>query len=276
MSEPKRHHYLPQFYQLGFTLDGKNLCLYDRKLNEMRPARPRNTALIGHYNSFTEDDGTKNTVMETYLCAVEGRAASAIKAAFNQHHLTGQQRANLAEFIAFQFYRVPRFDSELKEMMKAIFRHGMPQEAADSIDGSRNLTLSMMWNLVPEIKRIILLQDWFFLHCPPGSSFVTSDSPFTIIPPKPSEERLFATNGICMPGVKKWFPLTSRLGLMMGDRGDKVLHSNVFQDQIDALNAFIAIGSFQYLLARDKSTLEDLIAKTGIDKNPPIQVMGVV
>jgi hypothetical protein len=66
MPPPKRHHYLPVFYQQGFCSDGF-LWIYDWKENKFRRDQPINTAVIGRYYSFDAASGEESTAVEEFL-----------------------------------------------------------------------------------------------------------------------------------------------------------------------------------------------------------------
>src|ERR1043165_1464790 len=60
MAKPKRHHYLPEFYLAGFTLDGareSTFTVFDRDECQFREQTPPNTAVRGYYYAV-EDEAT--------------------------------------------------------------------------------------------------------------------------------------------------------------------------------------------------------------------------
>jgi hypothetical protein len=62
-ANPKRHHFLPEFYLNGFARDGL-LWLYDRGRKQYRRQTPHNTAIIGHYYTFENEKGEKDYSVE--------------------------------------------------------------------------------------------------------------------------------------------------------------------------------------------------------------------
>src|ERR1041384_1076630 len=106
MSNPKRHHYLPQFYLEGFTRNGM-LCVFDREKNEYRNQRPKDTAVIRHLYTWTDESGEKHYDLEQMLSLVEGRAKLVIQAIEKGANPSPLQRCHLAWFLALLACRVP-------------------------------------------------------------------------------------------------------------------------------------------------------------------------
>ena len=75
---PKRHHFLPEFYLNGFARDGL-LWLYDRDRKQYRRQTPHNTAIIGHYYAFENQEGEKDYSVEKFLSVIEGKAKATIE-----------------------------------------------------------------------------------------------------------------------------------------------------------------------------------------------------
>lgn len=64
MGNPKRHHFLPEFYLYGFAKDGM-VWLHDKKLEQFRHQTPTNTAVIGHYYTTLDEQGEKDYETKT-------------------------------------------------------------------------------------------------------------------------------------------------------------------------------------------------------------------
>ena len=115
MSSPKRHHYLPQFYLKGFCRD-EYLWVYDRKTNQVRRQTPINTAIQSHYYSVEDEDGVKNTEIESFLSQIEGLTKPIIQKVSNKDEISGEEKEILSVFLAILMNRVPDFEKSVDIM----------------------------------------------------------------------------------------------------------------------------------------------------------------
>ena len=75
----KRHHWWPMCHSSLWTDEEGCITVYD-KLNGVRRLRPNNTAVIGHYNTVRQLDGSTDTSLEEYFANdVEGRAGPVLR-----------------------------------------------------------------------------------------------------------------------------------------------------------------------------------------------------
>jgi len=108
--------------------------------------------------------------------------------------------------------------------------------------------------------------EWIYLFAPPGSSFITSDSPLFLIPPKDYKKtHPFEGVGIATPGVIKIMPLTSRVCLSIGDVGTKVSSRVIDKKKVRAINRWVGTSSDQFIYAKDKPLLERIIKDRKLD-----------
>ena len=77
MSQPKLHHYVPQFYLRRFTDASDRLWLWDRDHDRTFTARPRNVAAERHFYRLTElvEQGHDPLTMEKQFSDLEGQVA---------------------------------------------------------------------------------------------------------------------------------------------------------------------------------------------------------
>ena len=71
----KSHHYLPQCYLKGFTHNGKQLFLYDKKKDIVRPGNIENSFRLWNRNTMRRADGTKDDWLEKVYGDVENDCA---------------------------------------------------------------------------------------------------------------------------------------------------------------------------------------------------------
>jgi hypothetical protein len=132
--KPKRHHIVPESYQHGFTRDGM-LSVFDRTTRTFRRQTPKNTAVMGHYYAVLNEQGERDYSVETMLSEFEGWGASAIRKLEERQMLSGEERLDLAYFVALLFTRVPRFEREMEEIADATIK-AVAQKMYSSVEAA--------------------------------------------------------------------------------------------------------------------------------------------
>ncbi|MDB5100890.1 MAG: hypothetical protein JWM80_5311 [Cyanobacteria bacterium RYN_339] len=121
MSEPRRHHYLPQFYLAGFTPRGSkddHLQVLDLQTGKTWRAKP---ASVAHQNDYYRlDDGAPDPfALEKGLANFEGQAADALKGVLGEKQIGDfERRVVLVNFIALMALRVPSQRNILADFKK--------------------------------------------------------------------------------------------------------------------------------------------------------------
>jgi hypothetical protein len=121
MSNPKNHHYIPQSYQLLFSLDGKNLFYLDK--NDCRilgPAGPRNFCSENFLYSLTGNaakaSDSPTFIENPMLSTIDGAFATEVgKLISDDHDKTDVSLYNLSMFFGFLSARRPSLINEFKD-----------------------------------------------------------------------------------------------------------------------------------------------------------------
>ncbi len=127
---------------------------------------------------------------------------------------------------------------------------------------SKEWRLEMMMSLGSELIGFFLNMDWLFLEAPNKSSFITSDNPFVLVPPKDCNPR----GGMITKGAKKVIPLSLKTCLIMGDYGQKIVSGSISSENVRKINLNIAAHCDRFIIGRDRALLERLVKITKIDK----------
>lgn len=295
MSEPKRHHYLPQFYLEQFCRDGA-FWVYDRDTSEFRRQTPKNTAIISHYYSVEDGDGNKRTGIESLLSQIEGRAKSIMGKLVAQDAISESDKAEFSVFVAFMMNRVPDFEKSvnaveshmIKRASRLIFSDEKrvqaildqmeretgkrPEISAKklaefhksglyTVEMHRNESLRLMLDLSMELARCFQQMDWVVFRAPAKTSFITTDNPVVLVPPVDFEAGFYGV-GILTKGARKFFPLSQATCLVMGDRGDRVVHRNVDRQSVRGVNLTLASYSDRFVIGRDEALVRSMVATT--------------
>ncbi len=293
MSEPKRHHYLPEFYLEGFCRDGL-LWLYDREKREFRQQSPKNTAVQSYYYSLVDYEGAKDSGVEKMLSQVEGLAKPLRDKLLARGKLTTQERAEFALFVALMMNRVPDFEKSMNKIAEDMARRiadiafgdekrasatmqslekktGVKPDvsAKEMVDfqergqyeirANRNLSLKAMVELSAEAACLFAQMDWQVWHAHTKAAFVTTDNPVVILPPKDHRPDSMFSVGLISEGAKKLFPLSKEAMLVMRDRGESLQHADVPRPITRALNAWLAGHSDRFVLASSEALLASIV-----------------
>ena len=301
MPDPKRHHYLPQFYLEGFA-DRGTLCIYDRVERAYREQTPRNTAVISHYYSYEGEEGELQTEFETALARVEGEAKPVVeKLAIDRKPISARERQVLSLFIALLRMRVPDFEKEVGELMDTIVKKvnrivfateettqatlkWIEEETGEEVDASpedllrfaaeekyeltnpRARSLGLMFSLADDLARIIYELDWIVAFAGPGADFLTTDNPFTIVPPPKHLRIPHRGVGIVTPGAEKYVPLTRSSLLGMLAPGGRLGFLEFSPEQVEIANMNNATNCDRFVIGPNKDTVRRAVTATGVDK----------
>ena len=124
MSEPKKHHYLPQFYLEKFKISPQT-TKYPRvfvieKSIEPRsfPAPIHDTGCIRDYNTLDLEEGRDRTSIEDSLSRVEAIHSGVLSQLIASRSSDAGDREELSFLIALMYCRVPKFKGYVQNTMK--------------------------------------------------------------------------------------------------------------------------------------------------------------
>lgn len=297
---PKKHHYIPQFYLKGFSIDRDHLYILDKLAEEDKRIRHQTTESIAFQNnlySFQAKDRGKDT-LEAAFAQMEGLAADIIRKVENKEELTVQERNDLALFISFLWIRVPnskkKFERSTKELYEKTARMSiqmtpkenlrkffesrgekMTDEELDDlkdfgsnekrsiikVDVPQNYWIKQMLAMGLEISPALEIADWEFKVAEKQFAFVTSDNPFLLLPSRPILP--FEGVGLLTPGAKKIIPLTAKICLVIHEpqKEPKTVYTKTNKDMVRKINDWIVKYSERFVFSPDKGKIEK-IAKT--------------
>jgi len=312
MPEPKRHHYLPESYLRRFTRGGAPdslFAVYDRQQDEFRIQTPRNTAVANYYYTVQTAAGEKSAHIEKGLAQVEDLAKPVIEKLPAGEQPTSHDRQNLALFIALLHTRVPQFERATLEMATGVYkktsrlalptqesvatrlRSLYPDQPPDDAtvaqlfqifqNGEYEMKFDKGW-----LRRMMLemalsvgwglwQMHWVAYRAHPTTSFITSDSPFVVLPPRKFPRVFPFTYGIETPGAVKVVPLTQSLCLCIGDKGLTLQHQQVPQSEVRAINVQVARNCERNVIGRDMDLVKSIVAKahlSGTERGPIARV----
>lgn len=299
MSVPKRHHILPEFYLEGFCLEG-TLWLYDRELDEYREQTPRNTTVQAHYYSFRDESGELVTGIESALAEIEGQASPIVEKLSARVPLDWKERQILSIFLALLRVRTTDFEKEIGELTDTMYKEVnkivfgteetteailaeieseigetlqiSPEEIMEvvregryEVQTERLHSLGLMFPLAEDLAKELFMMDWLMVFSPPVSSFITTDNPFTVVPPLNRVPHRGV--GISTPGAQKQIPLSQDVCLVLLDKGGRGFFLDIDKSQVRQINRNAATNCDRFVIARDEALLRSIVSLTRVDKS---------
>jgi hypothetical protein len=145
-----------------------------------------------------------------------------------------------------------------------------PESMVEAVQG-RRLTLKaterpFLQNMIQQsesIAKVIESLDWQVLIAPGSSGFITSDNPLVLVAPKEFDSERFGDGiGFGIPGAIKYFPLTRRLCLRLGDLDSGFVYTNVDSEMVRVVNHNVAAHSDRFIIGPDRNQLESVIIRS--------------
>ncbi len=298
---PRRHHYVPVFYQNHFLNVSGLLWVYDRKLNTYKELHPDSVCFKKDLYAVKPEGGSRDASVESeYLAKVDGLGASAIRDIVERKLTRSVQRA-VAYFAAHQFMRLPSKRRQISEQyertavdaMRVTFantdrakevldrlaektgtRDDMSPELMVQFVKGDNMRLvateiPFLTNLISqaqELSGLIARFDWQVLVSPEDRGFITCDDPLVIVPPEGVRNV-----GLAVPGAVKYLPLTRHLCLRLGDFDAGLTFRNIDGETVRTVNKNIAADSDRFIMGPVLSQLQKIVEQSGsteVDATP--------
>ncbi|MGM9489773.1 DUF4238 domain-containing protein [Ideonella sp. YS5] len=277
---PAQQHYLSRFYLQGFA-ENRRVAVYDRTDGAVNSLPPKRVAALEHFYTFIDNQDRQRFELEAVFGIVESRAGSILKSVVSRLPITSLDREYLSLFIAMHAVRTPAAlaesrivrekaerarwkltvpdkraayawvkdwkpetpEDELRDLADKLFemisgdhfRINVPDEAARA-------TSLQTWNIVAEA---IFERDWVVMHAPPGTDFITSDSPVVLIS-RPGTDDL--PTSYRSPHASVFFPLSRKALLGMSGAERTIVHADATAVQVERFNRPIAGDCYRYLI----------------------------
>ena len=281
---PRKHHFVPRGYLARFCRAGSDrLALFDRARDAYRDRqRPADVAHIKDYYAFETVEGELKFDVERVLSGIEAAALPVIGKIDWAQTITKDERYSLALYAAFQHTRTPTFQSTL-DSLGSILAQKLAQLAPQPTNGApmtegqiaeelgvemhRHATLQMMLNLAPQIANTLYQMDWVIARRPDDrTAFITTDSPFCLIPGPNHVSRPFQGIGIQTSGIFKTLPLSQSSVLLITEPGDGMASLTLTRKQVRETNIAVGAQCRNFVFGRELPLVERIVKETKIDK----------
>jgi hypothetical protein len=221
LSNPKKHHFVPQWYLKQFVDHDGHLNLYDKVNGLWRRQKPKE---VMHRNKYYHQgwapEGVDENILEKTLGNhIEPRGKDAIEKILAwDEDITSREWADFVIYMTFQTLRIPKRAELAKELLRShVLINGDPEVSKLVFEGKVLLKINdsfrfdFMKMASTNLYRYFLRMDWEIV-VPEDSEFVTSDCPVTFFNPE-IDPRLEA--GLGLVGTVVLFPLRPDRLLLM-------------------------------------------------------------
>lgn len=289
VSEPRKHHYIPVFYQKYFTNRGGLLWVYDRRLHTYKELSPRSVCFEKDLYAFKPENAPRERLIESMVLSyIDSLGSSAIRELLSRE-INNQTIPNLAYFVGVQFNRLPsvaravsatwakfgegmlrQMTASVERMESVLERYNRDTEnpitvsAESMVEAVRGGHVKAVATEVPflqgifsqaeSVSGVIRQLDWQILEAPGATGFVICDSPVVVVPPRGVNDV-----GFLVPGAVKYFPLTHRHCLRLGDAGGAFSYRKVSKEKVQIINYNIAANSERFIMGPEKAQLVSVV-----------------
>jgi hypothetical protein len=308
VSEPRKHHYVPVFYQNNFVNASGLLWVYDRDRRSYKELHPKVICVEKDLYTLKPKDAPWNRRVESLaLAVVDGMCASTVRQ-LEAGKLPANSSIfpNIAYFAGIQYARLPSkrdfissvYEKGAKEIMRlstvSVDRmktvidnysrdtgtaiNVSPESLIEAVRGNH---LEIKATEVPFIKQIFKRAEflsklffeelsWEILFTSPERGFILCDDPVVTVPPRGT-----AAVGFLVPGSVSYFPLTRSLCLRLGTNGQSFGYRNMDREAVRLVNQNVAANSTRFIMGPVKEQLEAVVSRSasvGMDPEPRFTV----
>jgi hypothetical protein len=302
VNPPRKHHYVPVFYQKHFANAEGLLWVYDRKLKTYKELHPDVICFRNDFYTLKPDEGPRDQRVESFaLATADGFCATALREVASGQISDSETLVTIGYFAGLQSSRLP----SMEKFIKANYKKGAEEvmrltstsvermqstldqyaektgeaitvSAESMVDAVRSGQIEVVVNETPFIQHIFhhatflnksfVIFSWEILVASDKTGFILCDDPVVIVPPRGVTEV-----GFGIPGSVKYFPLTRKMCLRMGDIGRDFRHRNVDGETVRAINQNIAANSSRFIMGPVREQLERIAVRsssTEMDSKP--------
>tara|TARA_B100001971_G_scaffold213155_1_gene245590 strand:+ start:181211 stop:182173 length:963 start_codon:yes stop_codon:yes gene_type:complete len=251
MSEVKKQHYVPQCYLRNFTFDKDKTYIFCRDLVSGSVFKPNieNIAQQKYFYDFPDQDETNFQIIEKSFSKIEGNYATYLKRLIgnvqsgyllspckNARIITDDLKDAFSLYLSVQYFRTPTHRRAIQDMMIGtvnwmlphfLEHHAPPPPEGLSIDDIyaeyneeyapiHHAEFMFKDETIERFSSLFYNKVWVIGYCTSDSLLYTSDNPVVKHSQFKSPVRGY---GLGSPNVEIYFPISSRIVLMLFEEG---------------------------------------------------------
>jgi len=275
MSQPRKHHYLPQFYLRGFSANGRSIFQIEKRGGRTYLSSIRDTAAIRDYHELDTGGVEDPTVFEKRLAQVEAQLAEALARAIRCSITTPETHNLLIQLVALLRVRVPAFKAGVEAFLQNVVRSvGLmmerkgelppPPKGFEDVLRMENLSITISnWKLLKFMFEIAADRHLFdiltamrptILRAPRETFFLTCDQPVAIFHPKASPADAYGV-GLANTETEVSVPLSSGVLLFLARGTESATDRGATVDEMIEFNRRTVVMADSLVFAPEASQL---------------------
>lgn len=212
----EKQHFVPQFLLKNFSINNRQLWVYDKLKNATYISSIRDIASNNNFYELESEEVDLNT--EEILSNIESDCAPIITKIINSNSIkdiSENEHSKLCLFAALQFTRTSRpretVDQFIDIMIEYIKKDGAGidiNEILESKRDTKDISILSMYETSFEIMNDLLLKKFSLFTAPSNCKFIISDNPITLFNHKPRNGR--GNLGTRVKYVEIYFPISPK------------------------------------------------------------------
>ena len=291
--DPRKHHYVPVFYQRNFANEAGLLWVYDRRRGTFKELHPSVICFEKDLYALKPENKPRDMQVESkVLWMIDTLGARGIRD-FQLGKANSEAEKEIALFMAFQYGRVPTISRDVRatyakaieELSRVTFANVdrakavmekyaretgepmtvTPESMVEAVQGKHlKITatevtfLTNMMEQATNLSKLLTRLGWEVLTASEETGFIICDCPVVVVPPKGSKEV-----GFLVPGSAKYMPISRHLCLRLGEPGSFRRHRKIDKDAVRIVNFNIAANSERFIMGPSRAQLENIVARSG-------------
>lgn len=273
MSEPRKHHYLPQFYLRGFSVNGRSIYQIEKRGRRAYVSSIRDTAAIRDYHELDNPSFEDPNAAEKRLAQVESRLSEGLAHAIQCGIATPETLNSLLQLVALLRVRVPAFKADIEAFLQNVVRSvGLmmerkgelppPPKGFEDVLRMENVSITISnWKLLefsfriaadPRLFKILAAMRPTVLRAPEGTFFLTCDQPVAVFHPTASPTDAYGV-GLADPATEVSVPLSSRVLLFLSWATEPAADRDATVDEVVEFNRRTVIMADSLVFAPEAS-----------------------
>ncbi len=273
MSEPRKHHYLPQFYLRVFSANGRSIYQIEKHGGRAYVSAIRDTAAIRDYHELDSPGFEDPNAVEKRLAQVEAQLAEGLAHVLQDGIATPETHARLIQLVALLRVRVPAFKAHIDASMRNVVRSvelmmerkgqlpPAPKGFEDvlrmedlEITISNWKCLEFMFKIAadPHLFNLLAAMRPTVLRAPPGALFLTCDQPVAVFHPTASPTDAYGV-GLTDPATEVSVPLSCRVLLFLSWTTEPAADRDATMDEVVEFNRRTVIMADSLVFASEPS-----------------------
>lgn len=268
MSQPKRHHFVPQFYLRRFSQEVGSIICYHKASGKLIPrASIKGQCAIDNFYSW-------NDRVETALSTIEGRAAAIFREIDQSGFLPKRMSADYQElliFIALQSSRTQlsgRESDDMADYMCKLMARGQPELDGVDLDSIRigsTFPSAMPMKIAIQSHPILKELGSSLLINNTAFPFITSDNPVFFYNSQQAHIQWQGVIGLSSTGLQIIYPISPNKAIYLYDTDVYRPPSNTGQRKIKLEDA-IKINLGHYMWSGEVAFIDSMNAARPLEK----------